>query len=387
VEVRKILIQRSTCQEQLTIGEIEPAEYHVAEPNGGRSFLQLPSWAAVKSEWSSELLAWRDADGHVVGTTLVLFRRMPGLSRWYAYLPEGPDIDWTDPSLGRWFDPLLDYLERRDAFAVRIGPPPPLRRWHATTLKGAATRGRRVHHVLPDVVEPLGSSVADRLRSLGWNRCGEGGLGSDAQPRFLFQVPIAGLSADELWSRLSKEWQRNIRKAVKSGVRVRLGDETDLPAFFELLRTTERRNGFRLGRSLEYYRRQYRALNGEVSARMRLYVSTHQNEVLAAHTMNVVGRRVWYQSGGSANHRREVRPSHILQWTMMRDAQTFGAERYDMRGVSNCLDPEDSAFGLLRWKLGTGGELVETVGEWERPLPGPINRTLHRALTRYRSRR
>jgi lipid II:glycine glycyltransferase (peptidoglycan interpeptide bridge formation enzyme) len=165
-----------------------------------------------------------------------------------------------------------------------------------------------------------------------------------------------------------------------------VGDETDLPAFFELLRTTERRNGFRLGRSLEYYRRQYRALNGEVSARMRLYVSTHQDEVLAAHTMNVVGRRVWYQSGGSANHRREVRPSHILQWTMMRDAQNFGADRYDMRGVSSCLDPEDPAFGLLRWKLGTGGELVETVGEWERPLPGPINRTLHRAMTHYRNR-
>ena len=375
-------------QDQLTISAVEPPEYRSsADLYGGRSFLQVPSWAEIKRDWTSVLLAWRDADERVVGTTLVLLRRLPGLSKWYAYLPEGPDIDWTDPWLDRWLDPLLDYLERHDAFAVRIGPPPALRRWHAATLKAAAGPRRRVDHVLPDVVEPVGSAVADRLRSLGWRRCGEEGMASDAQPRLLFQVPIAGRSDGDLMDGFNKEWQRNLRKAVKSGVRIRIGTEHDLPAFYELLRATEQRNGFRLGRSLAYYQRQYQALNGELPGQMRLYLSTWDTEILAAHTMNVIGRRVWYQSGASAGHRRDVRPSHILQWKMMTDAQQMGAERYDMRGVSSCLDPDDTAFGLLRWKLGTGGEVVETVGEWERPLPGPINQALHRAFTRYRNRR
>ncbi|TWD83408.1 lipid II:glycine glycyltransferase (peptidoglycan interpeptide bridge formation enzyme) [Kribbella amoyensis] len=376
----------ATVRGELTIGEIEPAEYQgAADLHGGRSFLQLASWAEVKPDWSSDLLAWRDADGRVVGTTLVLFRRLPGLSRWYAYVPEGPDIDWADPWLERWLDPLLDHLERRGAFAVRIGPPAALRRWQATTLKAAAGRRRHVDHVLADVVEPAGSAASDRLRSLGWQRCGAGRLAIDAQPRYQFQVPIGGRDHD-LLAGFGKEWQRNIRKAMKVGVRTRRGSEHDLATFHELLRQTELRNGFRLGRSLAYYQRQYRALNRDAPDRMRLYLSSWNGEVLAAHTMNVVGRRAWYQTGGSASHRREVRPSHILQWTMMRDAQKLGAERYDMRGVSGCLDPEDPAFGLLRWKLGTGGELVETVGEWERPLPGPMNLALHRAMLRYRDR-
>ncbi len=376
-----------TRSEVLEIGVIAPEEYHaLADIHGGRSFLQVASWADVKAEWSSELLAWRDSDGSVVGTTLVLYRRLPGVSRWYAYLPEGPDIDWADSRLERWLDPLLEHLDRRQVFAVRLGPPAVLKRWRASTLKNSVRRGRRVDDVLPDVVEPVGSSVAERLRDLGWSRGGEEGTGGDAQPRYLFQVPIGGRTPAELWNSLSKEWKRNIQKAEKSGIEIRQGTESDLSAFFELLQTTERRNGFRLGRSLAYYQRQYRVMNAERPGRMRLYLSTWHGEVLAAHTMNVVGRRVWYQSGASANHHRDVRPSHILQWKMMTDAQQLGADRYDMRGVSDSLDPEDRAFGLLRWKLGTGGELVQTVGEWERALPGPINQVLLRAMTRYRAR-
>ncbi|TDD53866.1 peptidoglycan bridge formation glycyltransferase FemA/FemB family protein [Kribbella antibiotica] len=373
--------------ELLDIGAIAPEEYHaLADLHGGRSYLQAASWAAVKTDWSSELLAWRDSTGAVVGTTLVLYRQLPGVSRWYAYLPEGPDIDWADPRLERWLDPLLEHLDRRQVFAVRLGPPTVLKRWQAPTLKAAVHRGRRVDDVLPDVVEPVGAAVAERLRDLGWRRGGEDGAGTDAQPRYLFQVPIGGRTNADLWSGLSKEWRRNIQKAEKSGIEIRQGTESDLPAFFQLLEATERRNGFRLGRSLAYYQRQYQVMNAERPGRMRLYLSTWNGEVLAAHTMNVVGRRVWYQSGASANHHREVRPSHILQWTMMTEAQHLGADRYDMRGVSNSLDPEDRAFGLLRWKLGTGGELVQTVGEWERPLPGPLNQLLLRAMTRYRSR-
>ncbi|MFK4085372.1 lipid II:glycine glycyltransferase FemX [Kribbella sp. NPDC020789] len=377
-----------TRSEVLQIGVIAPPEYHaLADLHGGRSFLQVASWAAVKTEWSSELLAWRTGDGEIVGSTLVLYRRLPGVSRWYAYLPEGPDIDWSDPRLERWLDPLLAHLDRKQVFAVRMGPPEVLKRWSAATLKDAVRPGRRVDDVLPDVVEPVGASVAERLRELGWSRGGEDGAGSDAQPRYLFQVPVGGQTSADLWSGLSKEWRRNIQKAQRSGVEIRKGSESDLPAFFALLEATERRNGFRLGRSLAYYQRQYRVMNAEQRGRMRLYLSTWNGEVLAAHTMNVVGHRVWYQSGASANHHREVRPSHILQWTMMTEAQQLGADRYDMRGVAASLDPEDRAFGLLRWKLGTGGELVQAVGEWERPLPGAVNRLLLRAMTRYRGHR
>lgn len=150
---------------------------------------------------------------------------------------------------------------------------------------------------------------------------------------------------------------------------------------------TEERDGFRLGRSLAYYQQQYAVLNAEQPGRMQLYLAVHEGEILAAHTMISTERRVWYQTGASADHRREVRPSNALQWQMMLDALALGAEVYDMRGVPSTLDPEDRAFGLLRWKFGTGGQVVETLGEWETSVGGAANNTLYRAFQAYLARR
>ncbi|MEV6007626.1 peptidoglycan bridge formation glycyltransferase FemA/FemB family protein [Streptomyces sp. NPDC051976] len=370
-----------------------PAEVHAALLRAPgpytASFLQTPAWARVKAGWQAQSLGWVDARERLVGSALVLFRQLPGVRRSFAYLPEGPLVDWADPQLDRWLEPLLDHLRGTGAFAVRMGPPLAYRRWTARTLKDAAGPGRRVADVLPDLVEPLGAAVSDRLRDAGWRRCGEDGQGGDAQPRLVFEVPLAGRSLDDLWTGLNQEWRRNIKKAAKSRVYTRIEGPEALPAFHNLLRITERRDGFDLGRSLEYYQRQYAELNAEAPGRMRLYTARHEGEMLAAHTLLTApdGNRVWYQTGASADHRREVRPSNALQWRMLCDAQSMGAAVYDMRGVTDDLDPAARAHGLLRWKLGTGGDAVETLGEWELPLHGAVNKTLHRAMHAYLTHR
>ncbi|MFE2040244.1 lipid II:glycine glycyltransferase FemX [Streptomyces sp. NPDC059477] len=361
----------------------------------GAGFLQCPSWAEVKQGWRPLLLGWgpnpsAGAPG-LTGVALALLRQFPGTRRYFAYLPEGPVADWSDPGIDTWLDPLLARLRGAGAFAVRIGPAPPYRSWPARTLKSAAGPGRRLADVLDCAVDPLGAAVSDRLLARGWRRCGSGegedGGDADAQPRHVFQVPLAGRGAEELWSGLNQEWRRNVRRARKEGVEVVVGSAAELPEFFRLLEVTERRDGFRLGRSLAYYQRQYAALNAEEPGRMKLYLARHRGEILAAHTMVTVGRRVWYQTGASADHRREVRPSNALQWRMLLDAQASGAQVYDMRGVPSTLDPSDRSYGLLRWKLGTGGSVVETLGEWERPLGGTANQALYRAFRAYLARR
>ncbi|MFF0204348.1 lipid II:glycine glycyltransferase FemX [Streptomyces sp. NPDC005017] len=357
----------------------------------GAGFLQCPSWAEVKEGWRAQLLGWGPdpASGRLTGVALVLLRQFPGTRKYFAYLPEGPVADWSDPRIDGWLTPLLDHLRRAGAFAVRMGPSPAYRRWDAALLKSRTGAGRRLADVLASEVDPLGTAVAERLRARDWRRCGGDGTGDDgdAQPRHVFQVPLAGRSTEDLWSGLSQEWRRNIRRAQKEGVEVVVGSAAELPEFYRLLGVTERRDGFRLGRSLAYYERQYAALNAEEPGRMKLYLARHHGEILAAHTMIGVGRRVWYQTGASADHRREVRPSNALQWRMLLDAHALGADVYDMRGVPSTLDPDERAYGLLRWKLGTGGQVVETLGEWERPLGGTANQALYRAFQAYLNRR
>ncbi|MEV8526214.1 peptidoglycan bridge formation glycyltransferase FemA/FemB family protein [Streptomyces sp. NPDC052000] len=355
--------------------------------SGDASFLQYPAWADVKDQWFAERVGWSLDNDELAGVAQVLYRQFPGTRKYFAYLPEGPVADWADPGIDRWLGPLLRHLRRAGAFAVRIGPGPAYRRWDAARLKAATGAGRRIGDVLATEVDPLGSAVAERLRARGWKRCGGDEGDADAQPRYVFRLPLGGRTTDELWRGLNQEWRRNVRTARKAGVRVLAGGPEDLPEFYRLLGITEKRDGFRLGRSLAYYRRQYEALNAEQPGRMRLYLAVHQGEVLAAHTMITAGKRVWYQTGASADHRREVRPSNALQWQMIQDAHALGAEVYDMRGVPSTLDPRDRPFGLLRWKLGTGGQVVETLGEWETSMGGTANNTLYRAFQAYLARR
>ncbi|WP_419248280.1 lipid II:glycine glycyltransferase FemX [Streptomyces virginiae] len=372
---------------ELRVRALSVSEYQAfLYRHGGASFLQYPSWARVKDLWRSERVGWHYPDGQIQGAGLVLYRQFPGTRKYFAYLPEGPVADWSDPHIDRWLTPLMRHLRSAGAFAVRIGPTPAYRRWDAATVKAASGPGRQISDVLATEVDPVGAALADRLRTRGWTRCG-GEDDGDAQPRHVFRVPLAGRTLDEVWAGLNQEWRRNVRKATKSGVETVIGTAADLPEFYRLLRITEERDGFRLGRSLAYYEQQYQVLNEEAPGRMRLYLGVHQGEILAAHTMITAGKRVWYQTGASADHRREVRPSNALQWRMMCDAHALGAEEYDMRGVPSTLDPSARSYGLLRWKLGTGGQVVETLGEWEIPMDGVANTALYKAFQAYLARR
>lgn len=366
-----------------TLDRAEHARFIESQP--WASFLQCPSWADVKIDWRSEGLGWTDASGTLVGAALVLYRRIPGVKRHLAYIPEGPLIDWSDADLSRWLQPLLDHLRSRRAFAVKMGPPIALHRWRSGTLKDAigGRTSTRLQHVSPDETDPVGASTLAQLRSIGWVRSAHAAGHGSMQPRYVVEVPLAGRSPEHVWTGFSQQWRRHVRRAEKAGVEVALGGYEDLDVFYELLKITQERDGFNLGRSLDYYRRQHRVLTAEHPDRMQLYLARHAGDVLAAHSMTVVGTRVWYQLGASASHRREVRPSHALQWRMIQDAIGRGASVYDMRGISGTLDHSEPGLGLLQWKLGTGGHVSELLGEWDYPL----NRTVYAAFSVYMTAR
>ncbi len=348
------------------------------------SFLQLPSWAGVKAEWGHQAVGWYDSD-ELVGVGLILMRKMPRIERYLAYLPEGPVVDWANHSVTDVLGPLTDFLKQSKAFAVKIGPQVPVRRWHAPTIKAAIAAGSAMSlaDLTPDVETSLGRSLVEDLRSAGWRQTADPGSGfGDVQPRYVFQLPLADRTEADLLSGFNQLWRRNIKKADKAGVEVSLGGRDDLPAFHEVYVVTAKRDGF-TPRPLSYMQRMWDAMTAEDDDRIRLYLARHEGEVLAATTAVRSGGHVWYSYGASSDHKREVRPSNAVQWAMIRGALDVGADTYDMRGISDTLNADDPLFGLIQFKLGTGGDAVEFVGEWDFPL----NPLLYKAFTTYLRRR
>lgn len=368
----------------LSVRPISSDEHLAFVTDAGGSFLQTPAWGAVKTDWQRDSLGWFH-DSRLVGAGLVLYRAIPKIGRSLAYLPEGPVVDWSAYSAADVTEPLLAYLRRRKAFTVKLGPQTVTRRWSTATLKAAIADGQAdlLSDVLPDSSPEVGRRVADELRVLGWRREEPSGEGfGDYQPRYVFQVPLSGRTLDEVFAGFNQLWRRNVRKADKSGVTVSQGMAEDLAAFHEVYLTTAARDGF-TPRPLAYFERMWRAMTDEDPDRIRLYLATHDDDLLAATLWVKVGARVWYSYGASADHKRELRPSNAIQWRMICDAHAAGADIYDLRGISDTLRPDHPLFGLIQFKLGTGGEAVEYAGEWDYPL----NRALHRAFQIYLARR
>ena len=378
----------------LTVRVITTDEHRAwVKRHEGVSFLQLPEWGMVKRDWRAESLGWflPDARGEelLVGTGLVLYRPVPRVpSRSLAYLPEGPCIDWLaerhpELTVEQWLQPLIEHCRARGAFQVKIGPPVSARRWDAETVKrllaeradGAPSAASRIGDTLADWHDHRAAMAFDRLHAMGWRQGANGTGFGDVQPRYVFQLPLRGRSLDELWEGFNQLWRRNIRKAEKAGVVVRRGDASDLADFHAVYLETAHRDHF-TPRPLSYFERMWAELNRH-DEHLAIYIADvldadgNDTHVGAAALMVTVGAHAWYSYGASTTADRDARPSNALQWRMITDAHAAGCHLYDLRGISDTLDPADPLIGLVQFKVGTGGRVNELLGEWDlvlRPL-------------------
>ena len=156
----------------------------------------------------------------------------------------------------------------------------------------------------------------------------------------------------------------------------------DLPLFHELYLHTAERDHF-TPRPLSYFETMFTALLAEEPDRIRLYLARHEGDLVAATIWVRVGGHTWYSYGASSSEKRDVRGSNGVQWAMIRDSLAAGADVYDLRGITDTLDPDDSHVGLIQFKVGTGGEAVEYAGEWDLPL----NALIYKAFSVYMGRR
>ncbi|NEA53259.1 peptidoglycan bridge formation glycyltransferase FemA/FemB family protein [Streptomyces sp. SID13666] len=366
-----------------TVGPISAAEHlEFVRAQRSVSFLQTPAWGRVKTEWRSESLGWFDGR-RLVGAGLVLHRPVPRFERFrLAYLPEGPVIDWAG-DIDAWLDPLAAYLKAHGAFAIRLGPPVCTDSWSAAQIKeGIADPGvQRLTELRSQGAGPVGAHVTSRLRDAGWlPQSPEDGFGV-GHPQFKYEVPLAGRTESDVLRGMNQQWRRNIKKAAKEGVEVTVGE--DLKAFHDLYIHTAERDRFR-PRPLRYFETMFAALSAEDPERIKVYLAHHQGDPVAAAILVRVGARAWYSYGASSTGKREVRGSNACQWAMIRDALAAGCDVYDLRGVTPTLDADDPHVGLIQFKVGTGGQAVRYVGEWDLPLRPMVYRAFDLYMRRGR---
>ena len=278
----------------------------------------------------------------------MLYRQLPKVKRYLAYLPEGPVIDWETDDLEAWLAPMVAHLKQArarsaSAWGRRWSP----RRWSAAQVKDgiaddAGTPPRPTSPRPSAASRRPGGQPAQRARLAAAGRRGR----VRRRPAAV-QLPDPAVhgthdEADVL-AGMNQLWRRNIKKAAKEGVVVDARDAAeDLKALPRPLRPHRRARPLHARGRCPTSRPCSTRCGAEEPDRIRLYLARHEGDLVAAticdpgrHPHVVLLRRLLHREARGPRLQR-------VQWAMIRDALAAGADVYDLRGITDTLDADDT---------------------------------------------
>lgn len=311
-----------------------------AHPRG--HFMQTSLWGKVKRDWPWTGLILRDGGGRIRGTVALLRHDMRHIPGCFFYAPRGPVF-----SDGETFRELIlaasAYARSEGAYLLRVDPEIP----EDDASFGKLARGM--------------GFLVDRASDF-----------SLFQPRLCYVLDLEGKDEKSLEAGYRSSTRRNIHKALRGPLTVRLGGPDDLPAFCGMMERTGRKNGF-APRSASYFR----DLLCGLGLHARLYLALYEGKPVAGAIAAFYGRTSSFLYGCSEEAGEKLRANELLQWRMQTDAIGTGCYRYDLRGVEGPADGENPHYGLHNYKKGFGAGLHAYIGQMDLPL----RKTTYRLVT------
>lgn len=342
-----------------------------------RNFLQYPSWSDLKAEWkwSNELIAWLNTQRQIVGVASLLYRKVPGLNKYLAYIPRGPLIDWLgEYQMTDWFFPLFHHLKQRKVFTVKMDPPLVVKKWKSHNLienihnfQEHGLKKKRLIDIQPDEVFNQVEFIQQELATMGWRRTRFQDSFDTVQPQFVYRLNLKNQTPKSIFSSFDPLWQERIYQAEQLGIQIEMGTEIHLPIYYELMVEQARREQME-AREVNYFIKMFEALAFEDPNRIRLYMAKQNGTLLSAALWIRVPGHTWDIYGVKKSEHFDDPASYLLRWKMIKDALEMGDQFFDFRGVGIHLDPEDPFYELLQFKCGFGGEACELIGEWDYPV-------------------
>jgi peptidoglycan pentaglycine glycine transferase (the first glycine) len=310
------------------------------------NLLQTEAWGKLKSSYGWQPVFFKTEHS----AAMVLFRKL-FLGFTIAYIPKGPlgkPSDW---------DSLWPHIEveckKRKSIVLKIEPDEEGEQPSEELLKMFEFQ------ISAQTVQPPNTIILDIEKT-----------------------------EDEILARMKQKTRYNIRLATKKGIQVE--NTNDFQVFADLMKVTGERDGFGV-HTPAYYQQAYELFHplGDCE----LFVAKFEEAPLAAVMVFKQGKRAWYLFGASNNLHRNIMPAYLLQWEAIRWAKNQGCTSYDMVGIPDFPEDElerdfnnrhDGLWGVYRFKRGFGGNIVRSVGAWDKVL-SPLLYSVYNFVLRLRN--
>ncbi len=265
-------------------------------------------------------------NGELIGGAQVLYRNIPIVGK-LAFITQGPLVSQECSDIAEVLIQALDQM------ALKLG----------------ITRLRIINY-------SEDSFWAQHLSNMGFERCG-----SKWAPSGSVLVPC-DKPDDDILASMKPKCRRNVRRAKRNDLTMKIGDQDDMGTFYELLKQTVQRKNFPIF-PFDYYQRIWQLF--APNDKLHLIVTSADDEPLSAVLMSIVGNKAYYAWGGMSPNRSNLMANFMTHWEAIRLARSYGCKYYDFSGgagddgvsqfkrqwrgqVTDYPDPFDKYYGPLR---------------------------------------
>lgn len=291
-------------------------------------YAQSMEWAKVKEDWKNEIIVVRDENGKIKALLSLLIRKLPYINSCMMYAPRGPICDLDDEkSFAELMKKADELAKKYKAFMLKMDP---------DILSS--------NENFKSMAEKYGFKIEGKIKNVN----------TLLQPRYVFRLDLKGKTEEEVFNSFHSKTRYNIRLAGRKGVTLREGTREDLGEFQDILETTGKRDGFYI-RKKEYFEKIYDSFDNK---HLKLVFADYEGKPIACVLNIFYGNKEWYLYGGSLNKHRNLMPTYLLQWEMIKEAIARKADCYDFRGVC-ATDETHYNEGLYRFKKGFNADFVE----------------------------
>lgn len=291
------------------------------------SAMQDIKWSKVKNNWINEII-YLEKNGEIVASMSILLNKVTKLNTYMMYASRGPVCDFYNIDLVNKLVKEVDLLRKKyPAFILKMDP---------EVLR---------NEELVKLYKSNGYKVIENKNKV-------------IQPKHNMVLNIQNKTEEELLKGFAEKTRYNIRVATKKGIKIKYSrSKEDLKIFYNIYKITTIRD--KIGcRPYEYFERMLDAFDEN---ELRVYIAYHEETPLAAAIALNYGSKMFYIYGASSNEKRNLMPTYLLQFEMIKWGIEEKCRTYDFGGVFEFTNSN----GLYKFKSGFCKQegVTEYIGE------------------------
>lgn len=314
------------------------------------SLLQSGEWGIFKEKmgWKVYRIAVKDNGEIIAGAQLLIKPLVLGKS--IAYIPRGPIGNWLTPEISQLLlSEICRIAHAEGAIFVKIEPP--------------------IYR----------NSEADRLLE----NCHFQRSRMMNQPQTTIILDL-NQGQEDILRQMRKKTRQYIHRAEREGISVRFGTLNDLPAYYDLMRLTGKREHF-AARSHQYYRTEWEIFS--IDDHAALLLAYYQDQLVAVRTVYSYGQHAAEFHAGSLTI-PGIHPNYLLVWEAIKWAKSKGCITYDLWGIPDEISSadkkekqlienrNDGLWGVYQFKRGFSRNIVSYIGAYDYAfIPGVCSLT------------